>query len=65
MKNKPKIKEKEQKISELHEQVKKKLERWKRMERGDKTALVEIMIERGMATKEDFPDEFIAPNARA
>lgn len=58
MKNKPKIKEKEQKIAELHGQVKKKLERWKRMERGDKKALVEIMIERGMATKEDFHDKF-------
>lgn len=35
-----------------------KLERWLKMLGGDTEALIEIMIERGMATKEDFEEEF-------
>ena len=31
-----------------------KLERWARMLEGDEKALIELLIERGMAKKEDF-----------
>lgn len=38
--------------------IEKRLELWKKMLQGDTQALLDIMLERGMATKEDFPDHF-------
>ncbi len=54
MKNKKKSSEKEAKRRKSIAEVKRKVELWKRMENGDTNALIEIMIERGMAKKEDF-----------
>lgn len=41
---------------DLPDGMREKLECWLRMLKGDYKSLIEIMIERGMATKEDFPD---------
>lgn len=35
-----------------------KLQRWLKMLGGDTEALIEIIIERGMATKDDFKEEY-------
>lgn len=43
---------------ELKQSVEAKLERWERMMNGDTKALVEIMVDREMATREDFPEFF-------
>jgi hypothetical protein len=42
----------------LIKEVEETLARWNRMMAGDMQALIEIMVERGMATKKDFPDYF-------
>lgn len=45
--------------NELKQSAEAKLERWQRMIAGDTKALVEIMVERNMATREDFPEFFV------
>lgn len=65
MKNERKAREKEEKRQKIIQRAEEKLARWNRMLAGDYTALVELMVERGMATKEDFPDVFLPSNARA
>ena len=44
--------------NELKQSAEAKLERWQRMITGDTKALVEIMVERNLATREDFPEFF-------
>ncbi len=46
-------------MNELKQSAEAKLERWKRMMNGDTKALVEIMVERNIATREDFPEFFV------
>jgi len=58
MKNQPKSNENIDEMRKLKQSAKKKLARWRKMMQGDTQALIEIMIERGMAKKEDFPDRF-------
>jgi len=50
---------------ELMKSIKARMDKWERMENGDIKALIELSVERGLATKEDFPDHFQASNARA
>ena len=51
--------------SKLRKRVQDRLERWNRMLAGDTRAIIESTVDRGMATKEDFPEYFGKRNARA
>lgn len=44
--------------------LKKRLELWKRMEKGDSKALILLMVDRGMAKEEDFVDYFPKPSKK-
>jgi hypothetical protein len=62
------LKSKDEKVknhAELMRSLNAKMDKWKRMENGDIKALIELSVEHGLATKEDFPSYFIASNARA
>ncbi|MFI0436157.1 MAG: hypothetical protein ACH350_10640 [Parachlamydiaceae bacterium] len=56
--NQHKSKETINESSKFKQNAKRRLARWRRMMKGDTQALIEIMIERGMAKKEDFIDRF-------
>lgn len=43
-------------MDKLGRQAQKKLNKWNRMLAGDKRALLEIMVERGMAKRSDFEE---------
>ena len=56
MKKEHRSKEKKAKQNEIKRVVEQRMQRWERMLKGDSRALIEIMIERGMAKKEDFDE---------
>lgn len=58
MKNNKKSKKIIANQGKLKNRVEERLEKWRRMENGDIRALIELTVERGMATKEDFPEYF-------
>lgn len=64
MKNNKKSKKIIANQGELKNRAEERLEKWRRMENGDIRALIELTVERGMATKEDFPEYFMTPNAQ-
>ncbi len=56
--NQHKSMEKINESRKLKQNAKRRLARWRRMLQGDTHPLIEIMIERGMASEDDFPDRF-------
>lgn len=54
MKSDRKVKRKSEEQQKLIDSANRKLKLWKRMLHGDTQALIEITIDRGMASKEDF-----------
>ena len=49
---------------DLSDTLRAKLERWLRMLKGDEKALIELSIEWGLATAEDFADYEVADEDR-
>ena len=61
----PKSQEKAKRRAESMRSGEARLDKYERALNGDIRALIEVSVERGINTKEDFPSYFIPSNARA